>query len=185
MAPFAAEDIIMVFCMSTCATFAELMKNSGQVKSLVFGGRPHNGPMQAIGGTKGEEDISSGMLPLLYQEALDAATNATQEGNPTLTDAQPKRLKEITLAANEQGPLTGLETISVNFLNGYRPGQEHMPLQFIYEPADYRLFYTWETLSHLATAWAAAARTVWGNGLLVNRMSSHASQHHRRAHLHA
>ncbi|KAJ5804873.1 peptidase S41 family protein [Penicillium riverlandense] len=158
------------------------MKNIGTVKSLVFGGHPHNGAMQAIGGTKGEGLISSGMLPLMYQEALEVATNATQEGNPTPTDGQLKRLKEIAPVANEQVPLTGLEPISVNFLNGYRPGQEHMPLQFIYEPPDYRLFYTWENLAHPATARVAAAGTFWSNGLSVKGTSSHAAQHHCKTH---
>lgn len=53
---FEAENIIMVsdgYCASTCAIFSELMTQQGGVRTVAMGGRPHAGPMQAVGGVKG------------------------------------------------------------------------------------------------------------------------------------
>tara|TARA_R110002060_G_scaffold27016_2_gene36699 strand:+ start:4202 stop:5356 length:1155 start_codon:yes stop_codon:yes gene_type:complete len=55
-ADFTAENIVVLYdgaCGSTCAIFAEFMKIQGGVRSIAMGGRPQNGPMQGIGGTKG------------------------------------------------------------------------------------------------------------------------------------
>jgi hypothetical protein len=54
--PFTAENIILLHdggCGSTCAVFAEMMKSQGGVRSIAVGGRPQNGPMQGVTGSKG------------------------------------------------------------------------------------------------------------------------------------
>lgn len=54
--PFGAMDVIMLYdgyCASTCAIFAELMKNLAGIQSIAVGGRPQLGPMQGVGGVKG------------------------------------------------------------------------------------------------------------------------------------
>ena len=143
------------------------MKNLAGVKSLAFGGRPQDGQMQALGSTKGEMTGGSGVLWTTFQVAIEVATNATRDGHPVLSDTQLARLKELSPPPMDNLPLTGLDSISVNLLNGYRPGQDHMPLQFIYEPADFRLFYTAKNIIWPSTAWAAAANAFWGNGPCV------------------
>jgi len=50
--PYAAEDIILLtdsLCASTCALFVEMMNHQAGVKTVVAGGRPSYGPMQAVG----------------------------------------------------------------------------------------------------------------------------------------
>ncbi|CAL5873058.1 uncharacterized protein PFLUO_LOCUS7327 [Penicillium psychrofluorescens] len=163
---FAPEDILIMTdgdCSSSCTTFSELMKNLAGVKTVVFGGRPQNEPMQAIGGVKGNEDLDSGTIVGLYNKANQLAESAAKAGRPILTEMQRIRLKELSPANIPPLPYT----VGVNYLNGYRPGQQHMPLQFIYEAADCRLFYTHENFAHPATSWAAAARAVWGHGSCV------------------
>jgi hypothetical protein len=161
--------------------FSELMKNLAGVKSFVFGGRPHKGPMQALGGTKGQMVIGDGMMPLMYNTVIEVAENATKRGEPTLTEAQINQLKEIAPLSDEASPLSGLNTLSINFLNGYHADQPDMSVQFIYELADYRLFYTPENLFDPATAWAAAVRAHCGNGPYLNGSESMHASHHRRA----
>ncbi|KAJ5811283.1 hypothetical protein N7474_007584 [Penicillium riverlandense] len=163
---FAPEDILIMTdgdCSSSCTTFSELMKNLAGVKTVVFGGRPQNEPMQAIGGVKGNENLDSGIIVGLYNKANRLAESAAKAGHPILTETQRMRLKELSPA--NIPPLSYIA--GVNYLNGYRPGQPHMPLQFIYEAADCRLFYTHENFARPATSWAAAARAVWGHGRCV------------------
>lgn len=137
--------------------------------------------MQALGGTKGQMVIGDGMMPLMYNIAIEVAENATKRGEPTLTEAQINQMKEIAPPSDEASPLSGLNTLSINFLSGYDADRPDMPVQLIYEPADYRLFYTPENLVDPATAWIAAARAHWGNGPSLNRSGSMYASHHRRA----
>lgn len=144
------------------------MKNQAGVKSLAFGGRPQPGPMQALGGVKGQKVAGNGQLELLYRTAREVSDNATRAGNPVLSDAQRTRLAELTPRPDdEKAPLSGLSTLNVNLINGYRPGQEGVPLQFVYEPADCRLFFTAENIVRPASGWEAAASAVWGGGRCV------------------
>ncbi|XP_044715590.1 peptidase S41 family protein ustP [Hirsutella rhossiliensis] len=81
-APFKPEDILVVgngFCHSSCAGFVNIMANVGGVKTLAFGGRPQNGPMQIMGGVRGgqqilsDEKLLAGKPPPLSPEELDLA----------------------------------------------------------------------------------------------------------------
>lgn len=88
--PFALENIILLtdgFCTSTYTLFAEFMKTEANVTSIVFGGRPQMGPMQAIGGSKGAEVMNwSG----IYGEAaLVIAGNGAGNISPPTDDLQP------------------------------------------------------------------------------------------------
>jgi hypothetical protein len=54
--PFQVENVVILtdgICASACSIFAEYMTRQAGVKTIVMGGRPVIGPMQAIGGTKG------------------------------------------------------------------------------------------------------------------------------------
>jgi mannose/fructose-specific phosphotransferase system component IIA len=53
--PYAAEDIIILsdsICASACAMFMEMMHHEAGVRTVVAGGLPQNGPMQAPGYTQ-------------------------------------------------------------------------------------------------------------------------------------
>ena len=54
--PWKAEDIVLVYdgyCASTCTIFSEFMRQQAGVETITFGGRLHEYPVQAVGGTKG------------------------------------------------------------------------------------------------------------------------------------
>ena len=62
VSPFRPEDVIVLsngLCGSTCTTFAERLKNIVGVQSIAIGGRPHTGPMQAIGSVKGSVVVTA------------------------------------------------------------------------------------------------------------------------------
>ncbi|PYH89215.1 hypothetical protein BO71DRAFT_444721 [Aspergillus ellipticus CBS 707.79] len=152
-APFTPENILLITdgsCTSTCTTFAELTKNLGHVKSIVFGGRPHPGPMQAIGGSKGSQSLGLDGIVSIGQTAMQYAP--TEEIRSRLDQAFPNydRLPFSVSGTN------------LNFKSAYRPGEDVVPLQFVYEKADCRRFYTFENVVRPASIWVDAARTVWG-----------------------
>jgi hypothetical protein len=90
--PFKAQDMVMVRCLvipppplqctytdppakqlhdgmcsSTCAIASELLKNQGDVRTIAVGGRPQQGPMQGVGGTKGAQVFSWDDIQLRMQ----------------------------------------------------------------------------------------------------------------------
>ena len=155
-------------CASTCGIFAELMKKQG-VRSIVFGGRPLYGPMQALGGVKGGQYLS---LPLVHQyisNAYDLAVNASKTGSPILTPEQLARFEEIAPPDPKNFSLrfNRIGNSGVNFRNAYQEGDDVTPLQFIYEAADCRLFYTAENYLQPATSWLAATNAMLNNGSCV------------------
>ena len=139
---------------------------------MAFGGRPQTGKMQHLGSTKGQMVMAVNALEQTFRAANETAANATRNGHPTLSEAQRKRLDELTPLPIDDIEIPGLSSLDVNYLNGYRPGEDHMPLQFIYEPADCRLFFTYENIIRPETAWKAAAEAFWEGGRCVNGSSS-------------
>ncbi|KAK1145014.1 hypothetical protein N8T08_004729 [Aspergillus melleus] len=165
--PFAAEDILLLtdgLCTSTCAIFSELMKTVGGVKSIAFGGRPQQGPMQAIGGSKGCAVYRAPSLLGLREAANKAARQAEADGKPVLSHQEHARLN-ATIPGSF--PLK-FNTLAFNIQNAYREGDDEMPLQFLYEAADCRLFYTPHNLVIPATTWISAANALWGKGSCVS-----------------
>ncbi|GAB1208482.1 hypothetical protein APSETT445_007232 [Aspergillus pseudonomiae] len=54
--PYKPEDIVILsdgICSSACALFMELMHHEAGVRTVVIGGQPSYGPMQAPSGTRG------------------------------------------------------------------------------------------------------------------------------------
>ncbi|KAE8411967.1 hypothetical protein BDV36DRAFT_305286 [Aspergillus pseudocaelatus] len=164
--PFAPEDILIVtdgYCTSTCTLFTELMTHLGGVKTLVFGGRPQSGPMQAMGGSKGSQVASSALIDIWVEGAKALAEKSAQGEKPLLSLEQRKAL-DASAPAVEELPFN-LPSLTVNWKNSYLRDNHEIPVQFLYEPADCRLFYTWENYKSPATTWTAAARAWWGNVL--------------------
>ena len=186
--PFKAENIIMLtdgFCTSTCTLFAEFMKTQAKVKSYTFGGRPQKGPMQAVGGSKGAQVYSWQLL--LIDVALAAGIdifNSTGSGlEQQLQDVSPQRSPLLShsltyrsqyVSANLTG--TTLENLSLyalnrtvaasgNLKNNIRSGDGSLtPLQFVYEAADCRLWYTPKMINDISEVWRVAADAAWGKG---------------------
>jgi hypothetical protein len=145
------------YCSFTCSTFLKQMKSKG-VKSIVFGGRPQYGPMQAMGGVKGLlaadfETAISQFTTAAYQVAM----NSTRSSAPVLSQAQFEQFNATTPIPLESFPLI-IRSVSVNFRNSYDPDDAVTPLQFIYEASECRLFYTFDNYIRQETTWVAAAQ---------------------------
>ncbi|KAL4924093.1 peptidase S41 family protein [Aspergillus undulatus] len=160
---FAPEDILIVTdgsCSSSCPIFTKMMKYEG-VRTISFGGRPQPGPMQAMGGTRGGQVLPGDQLVLIMGAALEIAAE-----KEILDENELKQLKALSPA--ETSPLQ-YGSLQVNLRDAYGKEDEEseMPLQYVYEPAHCRLFYTLENVLEPATVWSAAARAIWGDGECV------------------
>ncbi|MCJ1307431.1 hypothetical protein MMC25_001077 [Agyrium rufum] len=166
--PFAAQDIIMVtdgYCGSTCTIFAQFMKSQAGVKSYVFGGRPDNtGPMQAIGGVKGAQVIQ---FQLVAQEIAEIGNLSTiDEFNDFSTqtfagtDLENINLLPILRASPGASP-------SFNIKNNINMNDTSFtPLQFVYEAADCRLWYTANMIVDVRAIWETAYSAAYTNSSL-------------------
>ncbi|ETN45115.1 uncharacterized protein HMPREF1541_09992 [Cyphellophora europaea CBS 101466] len=161
-APYAPEDILIItdgYCSSTCTTFVNLMSNVGQVPTLAFGGRPLNAPMQIMGGVRGGQAMQADGVSSFF-----AVTAQQLQVDPSILSAEELQL------ANDTAPLplaafpVVVTSLGVNLRNAYQEGDDDLPLQFQYQAADCRLFYTLENYLQPSTVWQAAKDAVWGGG---------------------
>ncbi|KAH0541381.1 hypothetical protein FGG08_004145 [Glutinoglossum americanum] len=161
---FAPEDVILLTdgaCASTCTILASFMKQVG-VKSIVMGGRPNLGPMQAIGGVKGTQVLEFPTLANITDFLLtNFPDEAAAEGwDAFLPGSLPLRLAD--------------EGNSINFRDSIPLGQD-TPTQFVYEAADCRVFYTAWMLGDVSQMWRAAAEAMWGKRPCVGGSTGHPS----------
>ncbi|KAF2185635.1 hypothetical protein K469DRAFT_750346 [Zopfia rhizophila CBS 207.26] len=153
--PFKKENIVMFtdgLCGSSCASFHEELKNIAGIKAVVVGGRAKEAPMQTVSGTKGGEVTSLYALPKYANDIINA-TDAI--GASSLWDTSIVDLALTSQALIRVGDVqTRLET-QIQIRKGDTTGT---PLEFIYEAADCKIFYTMDTLFHPEEAWMAAWR---------------------------
>ena len=157
--PFAAENIVIVYdgyCASTCTIFSELMRQQGGVKTIALGGRPNTDIIQAVGGVKGTNDypydfiLGQVEVPFAYQYLHSAAyyNSSTVLG----------QYNDLPLWRAASDPV-------VNSRDGLRQGDStETPLQFRYETADCRIFYTPEMVVDETAVWKTVADTAF-NGV--------------------
>ncbi|KIX98902.1 uncharacterized protein Z520_05363 [Fonsecaea multimorphosa CBS 102226] len=151
--PFAAQDIVVLtdgYCASTCTVFSEYLKMAG-VQFIAIGGRPQTGPMQAIGGVKGSQVFTFVGLMVPGWVDLFHSPNNTFLGlaNGTIWEnfTYEPVLRTIDLLGG-----------GVNGRNHFRIGdQTDTPLQFVYEAADCRIWYTREMQYDPTFTWSRVA----------------------------
>lgn len=135
--PFSADQIILLsdaFCSSSCATFVELMHHQGGARTVVAGGRPELGPMQFASGSRGAQSY--------YNVDLDADIKVAQILNASITPLQQDS-SLIDFYINYA---------QLNIKDSIRTGED-FPLQFSYEAADCRIFYTTWTVYNFENLW--------------------------------
>ncbi|KAF2710747.1 hypothetical protein K504DRAFT_429018 [Pleomassaria siparia CBS 279.74] len=172
--PFEAENMVVMTdgsCGSTCAIFAQFMREQGKVQFIGVGGRPKKAPMQPVGGSKGAQvlgwnGIQGHMRNVLndtknvYGERVAQLVNLTAVGDI----AAVKQLAIRASHTNTDETLGG----RVNSLDNIRKGdKEGIPLEFVYEAADCKLFYTLESLRSPVALWKTAVDAKWGSGSCV------------------
>ena len=143
--PWAAEDIVILTdgqCGSACALFVEMMTHDAGVRTIVAGGRPVSGPMQAVSGTRGARSYSSYSLDA--EIAFASAVDGTAE------------------AQLPQNRFTDLEISFAGFnLRDQIRESGTVPLQFLYEAADCRIYYTVDNFHNFSRLWRDAASATW------------------------
>ncbi|KAF2463622.1 peptidase S41 family protein-like protein [Lindgomyces ingoldianus] len=154
--PFKAENIVILtdgYCASTCTIFAELMKQQGGVKTIAMGGRSNKNPIQAIGGVKGTNNYAWNYIQNLGQQAVEIAPEGQDEKYNTTFKPFYANIPYNRAATNP----------GANVRDGLRQNDTSgVPLQFIYEEADCRLYYTPEMTVDATAIWKAAADAQWG-----------------------
>lgn len=160
--PFEPEDILIVGdgnCVSACTTSVNFMTNVGGVQSLVFGGRPRKEPMQIMGGVRGAQSAGFTLIENLVKLAHTAVRDVDESDLPdgfmaTINETRPLPLTDFPLQ------IAGL---NVNLRNSYQDDNIDLPLQFEYQAADCKLYYTYDNIVDPTTACASAKGAIWGN----------------------
>ena len=142
--PWAAQDIILLTdgqCASSCALFVEMMTHDAGVRTVVAGGLPMMGPMQAVGLSRG--------AALESTDDLDDDIVFAQQLDPVATAALPNRTTDFWVQAG-----------AVNLRDQVRPNETEA-LQFKYLAADCRIFYTRDNFYNFSRLWRDAADAIW------------------------
>lgn len=121
----------------------EAMQHDGGVRSVVVGGQPSGGPMQAPSGTRGAEFYASADLDADFEVAI--AINATAG------ELLPSRVEDVYISY-----------MGVNIKDQIREGED-VPLQFLYLAADCRIFFTPDTFWNMTNLWKYAAAALSTN----------------------
>ena len=136
----------------------EMMHHEAGVRTVVVGGRPETGPMQAPAGTRGALSYDS--------VSLDIDIGNAETINITTTSYLPDRAEDQAV---------WISTASFNMRDQVRNG-ESTPLQFVYEAANCRIFYTFNTIYNYTNLWQYAANAIWSNpGLCVQGSTGYAT----------
>jgi len=163
--PFNAQDMVMLhdgMCSSTCAIVSELLKNQGAVRTIAIGGRPQPGPMQGVGGTKGAQvfswdDIQIRMQAVFFLGSPEqrAQWNDTDLGRTAFASQLFRR------SAYQGGKIAG----GVNLKDNLRMGDKSAtPLEFVYEAADCRMWFTPPMISDVTQVWKGVADRMFREG---------------------
>ncbi|KAE8853284.1 hypothetical protein HRS9122_00276 [Pyrenophora teres f. teres] len=160
--PFAASDIVLVtngICSSSCASFVELMRSIYNVQTVALGGRPRQGLMQAVGGSKGTQSLD--WVQAYFN--VDASINnlsTREESDRLIKSPLGKYLTDGVVAIERQA---GGSISNINFIDAIREGDKsNTPLHFVYQPADCRILYSKAMYIDVSNGWKAVADTAWG-----------------------
>lgn len=96
------------------------------------------------------------LVTSIVQEAVNSS-------EPIVAKEDMEHFKEIFPIALEDFPLTLLDG-GVNLMNAFNPNNDHIPLQFKYEAAECRRFFTLDNIRKPETMWASAADAMFHGG---------------------
>jgi Peptidase family S41 len=169
---FTPDNIVYFtdgMCSSSCFAFSEILRTQAGVKTLVIGGRPRTGPMQAVGGIRGG-----------LAQALNAIQSNIQDAVANFSQPLPKHATGSTFntilndtAVPRRDPA---QKSGVNLLDTIRKGDStQTPVQMLYEAADCRIFYTTDMVFDAQATWEFVRKAKWGNGGCVAGSTGHPS----------
>ncbi|KAK2812169.1 hypothetical protein FQN50_001526 [Emmonsiellopsis sp. PD_5] len=160
---FEVEDIVVVTdgtCASTCALFANMMQKAG-VRTIAVGGRSREGPMQAIGGVKGAQVLTYQQIFQTAATVFNSYATPQEKRQWENTDlGEIYRIGEYILART----VSDGEGARVNYRNAIDPkDKSRTPLQFVYEAAGCRMWFTLESAFDMNKFWADVSNVAFGD----------------------
>jgi hypothetical protein len=160
--PFRPEDIVIVTdgqCGSGCAVTVTMLTHAHGVRTVTLGGRPLRAPMQAVGQIKGGPAATFTLMPEF---------DRTQAPEGLQLPPDPWNYRPPLRLGGSQGSDQWSSSAQFNVgemlpYNGNASdlGQGEIPLQFRYEAANCRLFFTWEMARDITALWKAVAGAAW------------------------
>ncbi|KZL65305.1 peptidase S41 family protein [Colletotrichum tofieldiae] len=157
---FDPENVVLFTdgtCGSTCTIFSYLMILQMGIKTTVIGGRPNTGIMQSVAGVEGAQvfafnDITSDAKAII---ALTPKDKKEEIMNGELGElAKGYAIKRAT---------TPKSAGAVNAKNAFSMSDAKTPLQFLWEPANCRIFHTRESLFKPEVTWKRVVDATWSN----------------------
>ncbi|OJD30401.1 peptidase s41 family protein [Diplodia corticola] len=170
-APWRPDQIVLLTdgtCSSTCALFVELMTSQIGVRTIAVGGRPGQGPMQAAAGSRGALLYTASDIDVdidWVNGRMDLNDNPSNES--AYANLRPLRERDSGMWVSYAG---------VNLRDQIREA-DTTPLQFKYEAAHCRLYYTLDNVWNLTRLWhdATAATFDDSTALCVANSTGYAS----------
>ena len=124
-----------------------MMHREAGVRIVAAGGLPTAGPMQAPSGSRGASDYPIDIL----DANIDLTQQILQVVNPSDANFLPNRTQALDVYVTYA---------DINLRDQVRRN-ETIPLQFAYEAADCRIFYTPQTIYNYTALWQYAADAIW------------------------
>lgn len=122
-----------------------------------------NGPMQAPAGSRGARSYS---VTDTLDDNIAYAQYILQDEEDPRQNFLPNRTEALDVYVQYAG---------INLRDQVRKGSD-VPLQFLYEAANCRIFYTFKTWNNYTALWQYAADAIWTNpNLCVNGSTGYAS----------
>jgi hypothetical protein len=143
--PWSGDEIILLTdgqCSSACSLFVEMMTRVKGVRTVVVGGTPNPGPMQAVSGNRGAAAYSNAELDedITFARGINASAQELLPPRGNVTDTG----MYVTYAG-------------INLRDQVRTNAS-VPNQFLYLPADCRLYWSFDNFFNYNRLWADAAR---------------------------
>ncbi|KAK4448375.1 hypothetical protein QBC34DRAFT_352971 [Podospora aff. communis PSN243] len=162
--PFAPENIIILTdgeCASACTMLVEVLTRNHNIRTVAVGGRPLLKPMQRVGRTKGGPAGSFGGFPNIDRATAPPGVDVVPATNP------PLKLRASAGSLSRPNPWG--EGIRFNVANKAPLGDapDAIPLQFRYEAAHCKVFWTWEMARDIKAVWERVVDVAWGGGRCV------------------
>lgn len=152
-AVFDPENVVILTdgnCGSTCTLFSYLMIMQQNIKTVSVGGRPQTGQMQSIGGVEGAQVFDLESIQQAAAAALSLAPASMQA-----------KLNESEMGIIAQGYALDRAAVrggagAVNGKNAFSHTDAQTPLQFLYQPANCKFFYTKDMVYGPEATWKRA-----------------------------
>lgn len=119
------------------------------VRTVAVGGRPASGPMQAVSGSRGARAYQASELDSDFAFVAETIKNSTA----------------AALLPNRSDTGMWVTSASINIRDQIREN-DVMPLQFKYEAADCRIYYTLANIFNMSRLWRDAATAAWDDSSL-------------------